>query len=97
MVGWPRGRLNLAGLRRRLWSLALRFVPRCVHNAQIPAILMRANGDFVSSNIMGLFWKMTGSACLWILPGAMAQLVARFVRIEEVRSSNLLSSTTKAL
>jgi hypothetical protein len=25
--------------------------------------------------------------------GAMAQLVARFVRIEEVRSSNLLSST----
>ena len=26
----------------------------------------------------------------------MAQLVARFVRIEEVRSSNLLSSTKKA-
>ncbi len=28
--------------------------------------------------------------------GAMAQLVARFVRIEEVRSSNLLSSTKKS-
>lgn len=27
----------------------------------------------------------------------MAQLVARFVRIEEVRSSNLLSSTTIAI
>lgn len=27
----------------------------------------------------------------------MAQLVARFVRIEEVRSSNLLSSTTSAI
>src|SRR5690606_24467732 len=29
--------------------------------------------------------------------GALAQLVARFVRIEEVRSSNLLCSTTEAL
>ncbi len=46
-------------------------------------------------------WKSVGKVCslrtlagqLRLDPGAIAQLVERFVRIEEVRSSNLLSST----
>ena len=49
-------------------------------------------------------WKSRGKVCslgtlagqLRLDPGAIAQLVERFVRIEEVRSSNLLSSTDGA-